>query len=193
MDDDRYDRQIDLFGQTGQEKLARSRIAVVGYNLLSEFITAALASLGIGNIFLVDNKNEKKSILFEGRDLGGLSKFFKKFNREINFYVINSRLTNRHSAALLPPCEIIIDATFNPESKYICAEVGKERNGNVILSHASREKGAVLHAGDIENLEKILRNADKEEDVVSAEIVGGLVADEVRKIILPQQNQTALK
>ncbi len=73
-DDDRYSR-LRLIAWWDQEKLAASRVMVVGAGALGNEVLKNLALLGIGSIYLIDfDKIEKsnltRSVLFRHRDCG---------------------------------------------------------------------------------------------------------------------------
>ncbi|HSV72102.1 MAG TPA: ThiF family adenylyltransferase [Methylibium sp.] len=53
--DQRYDRQVRAFGETGQRRLRSARVAVVGAGGTGSFITHQLAHLGVGQLLLVDH------------------------------------------------------------------------------------------------------------------------------------------
>ncbi len=72
--DDRFSR-FRLIGWWDQERLARSKVLVVGAGALGNEIIKNLALLGVGNIFIVDmdhieNSNLSRSILFREGDNG---------------------------------------------------------------------------------------------------------------------------
>ncbi len=184
----RYDRQISLFGYEGQEKLKNSKVSVIGSNLLSDFVISALASLGIGNIFLLANERKnKRSFLLNGAEIFYLKDFLKKFNNDVNFYPIYTNITRKNSTALIPKSDVVVDVTHDNKSKYYCAEIANKNN--VILGYATKDNGVVAH-GKAVNLENILDSFyENQEDVVSCEIIGGLIVDEIRKIILPKENE----
>ena len=52
---DRFERQRALFGAEGQDKLARSRVAVVGLGGLGSIAAMELAYLGVGDLTFVDH------------------------------------------------------------------------------------------------------------------------------------------
>jgi molybdopterin/thiamine biosynthesis adenylyltransferase len=54
LDEDRYSRQILLFGREAQALLARATIAVVGLGGLGSFVVLQLAHLGVGSLVLID-------------------------------------------------------------------------------------------------------------------------------------------
>lgn len=55
MSDDRYDRQIRLFGREGQERLEAIRVAIVGLGGLGSHVAQQLAYLGIRRYALIDH------------------------------------------------------------------------------------------------------------------------------------------
>lgn len=61
--DDSYDRQIKMFGKTGQSDLAASRVGVIGLGGIGSLVVEFLARLGVGNFCLIDNDIVEKSNL----------------------------------------------------------------------------------------------------------------------------------
>lgn len=55
MVDERHDRQVRLFGEIAQQRLAESTVAVVGLGGLGSFAALELAHLGVGRLVLIDN------------------------------------------------------------------------------------------------------------------------------------------
>ena len=51
---DRFERQRQLFGDLGQERLRRATVGVVGGGGLGSFVVLELAYLGVGNVVVVD-------------------------------------------------------------------------------------------------------------------------------------------
>lgn len=51
----RFNRNIQFFGKEGQEKLASTRVAVIGVGGLGTFVINQLAMLGVGHIALIDD------------------------------------------------------------------------------------------------------------------------------------------
>lgn len=54
-EDPRYDRQVRAFGEAGQARLRRARVAVVGAGGTGSFIAHELAHLGVNQLLLVDH------------------------------------------------------------------------------------------------------------------------------------------
>jgi hypothetical protein len=61
MEMNRFDRNIELFGETGQERLRRSKVAVVGIGGLGTHILQQLALLGVGGLIVVDGEDLSQS------------------------------------------------------------------------------------------------------------------------------------
>ena len=73
-DDDRYSR-LRLIAWWDQDKLAASRVMVVGAGALGNEVLKNLALLGVGTVYLVDfdhieESNLTRSVLFRHRDCG---------------------------------------------------------------------------------------------------------------------------
>lgn len=56
MSDDRFDRQIRLFGKEGQARIAATRVAVVGIGGLGSHVVQQLSLLGVGHLALIDSE-----------------------------------------------------------------------------------------------------------------------------------------
>ena len=52
--DPRYDRQVRLFGDHGQEMLGKAKVAIVGLGGVGFLLAEYLARLGVGHFVLVD-------------------------------------------------------------------------------------------------------------------------------------------
>jgi hypothetical protein len=60
---DFYDRQIRMFGQAGQAKLANATVGVIGLGGIGSLVVEYLARLGVGHFVLVDDDRVEKSNL----------------------------------------------------------------------------------------------------------------------------------
>lgn len=75
----KYDRQIRLFGEVGQERLRCARVAVCGLGGLGSHVVQQLAFLGVGSLVLVDddvleNTNRNRLIGVRATDPDGVYK-----------------------------------------------------------------------------------------------------------------------
>jgi molybdopterin/thiamine biosynthesis adenylyltransferase len=61
MADSRFDRQLPLFGKTGQDQLRAARLAVIGAGGTGSAVITQLAMLGVGSIVVVDHDDIEES------------------------------------------------------------------------------------------------------------------------------------
>jgi adenylyltransferase/sulfurtransferase len=127
----RYSRQIMLpeIGITGQEKLKKAKILVVGAGGLGSPVLQYLSTAGIGKIAIaeydmVDETNLQRQALYGSSDVGKLKSIIAKNRLEhLNFLgeieIINLRIDSSNSLNIITEYDVIIDATDNIESRYI--------------------------------------------------------------------------
>ncbi|MCE4618607.1 MAG: ThiF family adenylyltransferase, partial [Desulfurococcales archaeon] len=53
--DPRYARQIPIIGEEGQEKLSKSKVAIVGLGGLGSITSQYLAAAGVGELIIIDS------------------------------------------------------------------------------------------------------------------------------------------
>jgi adenylyltransferase/sulfurtransferase len=134
---DRYDRQIRLFGATGQEKLKRAKVFIAGAGGLGSPISIYLAAAGIGKIVLVDKdvvelSNLNRQILHWERDVGSrkaLSALEKlqKMNSDIIVEAATEILDEENVFGLVGDADLIIDAMDNFSSRYLLNKAALDR------------------------------------------------------------------
>jgi adenylyltransferase/sulfurtransferase len=130
---ERYSRQIRLpnIGETGQERLLESHVAIVGCGALGSFQAGALARAGLGKITLVDRdyveiSNLQRQWLFEECDVHeGLPKAVAaarrvaRINSGVNLNPIVADLTAANIDEALEGAVLILDGTDNFETRYL--------------------------------------------------------------------------
>jgi Dinucleotide-utilizing enzymes involved in molybdopterin and thiamine biosynthesis family 2 len=128
----RYLRQLPLFGEEGQFKLATTSVFIAGAGGLGSPVATYLAAAGVGRIVLldgdtVDTTNLNRQFLHCTADIGrekaqsGVEKL-SALNPEIQVSAVCERLTKENVAALIGDCNIIVDALDNDETRLILAE-----------------------------------------------------------------------
>ena len=129
----RYVRHIALaeIGAAGQERLARSRVAVVGLGALGGHIALHLARSGVGHIRIIDRdiveeENLQRQVLYDEDDVrAGLPKAVAAAQRlaSVNSSVkIDPRiaaLRSDNARMLLSDCDIVLDGTDNLETRFL--------------------------------------------------------------------------
>lgn len=126
-----YSRQTVLedFGQKGQKKLLRSRVAIIGCGGLGNFVAVQLAASGIGHLHLVDydrvsESNLHRQVFFRTDDLGKLkAKILVDHIRQISPFVKISLglqpITKKNISLQLADFDLIVDCTDSLPTKYL--------------------------------------------------------------------------
>ncbi len=138
---ERYSRQTMLpeIGETGQEKLRRARVLVVGVGGLGSPITLYLAAAGVGCLGLIDGdtvsvSNLQRQVLYTECEIG-LSKVecarrrLSALNSETQIVCYPTRLTGQNADSIIAGYDLVIDGCDNAATRYLidetCARQGK--------------------------------------------------------------------
>ncbi|HEU4995732.1 MAG TPA: HesA/MoeB/ThiF family protein [Gemmatimonadaceae bacterium] len=137
----RYGRQLVLpeVGLSGQERLHRASVLIVGAGGLGSPVALYLAAAGVGTIGLVDNDvveigNLHRQILHGTEDVGrdktaSASESLTRLNPHVRINTHQERLTAPRAVALLSEYDIVVDGSDNYSTRYAvndaCVELGK--------------------------------------------------------------------
>jgi molybdopterin-synthase adenylyltransferase len=131
--DDRYSRQV-LFkeiGAEGQNKLAQSRVVIVGCGATGSALASLLARSGIGTLRILDrdyveSSNLQRQALFDEEDAResvpkaiAAARQIARFNSQIVVEPHVEDLTPANVDSLLSGCDLILDGTDNFEARYL--------------------------------------------------------------------------
>lgn len=126
---ERYDRQIMIIGVEGQQKLVRSRVAIIGAGGLGSPAILYLAASGIGKLIVVDKdvvslSDLNRQILYSEEDIGKkkaevVCKKLRKFNSYIDVECIDIEFNEENGRDIVKEADIIIDALDNWETRFI--------------------------------------------------------------------------
>ncbi|SFC91361.1 HesA/MoeB/ThiF family protein [Flavobacterium phragmitis] len=129
--DNRYNRQIILpeIGEKGQQKLAESKVLVIGAGGLGVAIMPYLAGAGVGEIGIVDHdvieiSNLQRQVIYK-TDAIGKSKakeakaMISDLNPLVKVKAISEKLSGKNALSLFEKYDIIVDATDNIAIKYL--------------------------------------------------------------------------
>ncbi|MCU0369736.1 MAG: ThiF family adenylyltransferase [Cyclobacteriaceae bacterium] len=127
----RYSRHLVLphFGVASQQKLAASKVAIVGAGGLGCPVLLYLAAAGVGQLTVIDEdqinlSNLQRQVIFTADEVN-LSKAavasdkIKKLNPEISIRAIQKRLNTSNAIELLKEHDLIIDCTDNFPTRYL--------------------------------------------------------------------------
>lgn len=127
----RYDRQIKLdeVGVSGQEKLRKASVLIIGVGGLGCPAAQYLVGAGVGKIGLMDHdkvslSNLHRQTLFSEADIGKsksavASEKLQQLNSEIELVAIEEALTIDNAEKLFSQYDLILDGTDNFETKYL--------------------------------------------------------------------------
>ncbi|AKB81409.1 Dinucleotide-utilizing enzymes involved in molybdopterin and thiamine biosynthesis family 2 [Methanosarcina barkeri 3] len=148
---EKYIRQIMLFGEEGQEKLKKATALVVGAGGLGSPISTYLAVAGVGKIVLADFdsvelSNLNRQFLHHEKDVGiekiksAEEKLFS-LNPEIKVETIREKITDENADSIVPPCDIIIDALDNFDTRHVLNRFAVKRNIPLVHGAVSGYRG----------------------------------------------------
>jgi len=148
---EKYIRQIMLFGEEGQEKLKNAKIFVAGAGGLGSPVSTYLAVAGIGKIIIadfdsVDLSNLNRQFLHHEKDIGkakikSAEEKLLSLNPEIKVETIREKITDENAGSLVPPCDLIIDALDNFDTRHVLNRLAVERNIPLIHGAVSGYRG----------------------------------------------------
>jgi adenylyltransferase/sulfurtransferase len=137
----RYDRQIKLdeVGYSGQEKLRKASVLIVGVGGLGCPAAQYLAGAGVGKIGLMDHDkvsitNLHRQVLYDESDVGKpkarvAREKLQRLNGKIELMAIEEALSIENAERLFSQYDLIVDGTDNFETKYLindaCILTGK--------------------------------------------------------------------
>ena len=128
---ERYSRQIILkkIGLTGQKKLLKSKVLIVGAGGLGSPIALYLAASGIGTIGIIDNdkveiSNIQRQIIFNSSDIKKnksivAAKKLKKINPNINILYFKNKLKKENINKILKNFDVIADGSDNFKTRFL--------------------------------------------------------------------------
>ncbi len=133
----RYSRQIiyEHFGEAAQQRLAASRVALIGCGALGTVLANTLVRAGVGFMRIVDRdfvelNNLQRQVLFDEEDaIGGIPKAVAAANRlaKINSDVrVEPVVADAHAGnieELAAGANLILDGTDNFETRYLINDV----------------------------------------------------------------------
>lgn len=139
---ERYSRQV-LFagiGADGQERLARTHVALVGVGATGAAAAGLLARAGVGRLTLIDRdfveeSNLQRQVLFDEADAReslpkaeAARRKIAQFNSDIAVHAHVADLTPGNIHELLQGADLVLDATDNFETRYLLNDYAVEQN-----------------------------------------------------------------
>lgn len=132
---ERYSRNILInnIGEEGQKKISEAKVLICGCGGLGSGVITNLASLGVGNLGLLDCdilelSNLNRQFIHTPENLGrekvfSAMEWVNKFNPEINVQTFNTRLGNGNYQEIIKDYDIIVDCFDSFVSKFLLNEI----------------------------------------------------------------------
>ena len=152
----RFEKQIILkkVGISGQKKIKKSKVLIVGMGGLGCPLLTYLAAAGVSNIGIVDHdkieiSNLNRQIIFNTNDLGKykvvqaknkINKIYKK----IKIKTFNQKISSTNAKIILKNYDIICDGTDNFDTRYLINDYCKINKKILISAAISRFDGQLF-------------------------------------------------
>ncbi len=135
---ERYDRQILLLGEDGQERIRDARVFIAGAGGLGSPVAIYLAAAGIGRITIadfdtVDPSNLNRQILHWSDDvlrmkIDSAREKLAKINPDVEIEVISEKIDENNVSKLVGGSDLIVDAMDNFRARYLLNKAAIVRN-----------------------------------------------------------------
>ncbi len=139
----RYERQLSLIGEEGQEKLRKSLVAIVGAGGIGSPLSLYLASAGV-NLRIIDGdlvsfNNLHRQIIYGEDDLGlpkalVAEREIRRRNSDVRVEGVTERLSEDNVEDLLSGVDLVMDASDNFKTRYIINDYCVRENVPLIYS-----------------------------------------------------------
>lgn len=152
----RYSRNILLedIGIEGQKKLLDTKVVIVGSGAIGSIAAMYLAASGIGTITIadfdtVDISNLQRQIVFTESDTGKkkvitTAERLRGLNSEIQIVAIDSLLSGRNIESILNECDIVVEGSDNPNTKYLVSQACERLGKRYCLAGVSQFSAQVM-------------------------------------------------
>ena len=203
----KYYRQLILkkIGITGQKKIFRAKVLVIGAGGLGCPLILYLAYSGIGNLGIADHdkielSNLSRQVLFTKKDIGKYKtsvskKIVKRINKKINVKIFKHKVDKKNIGKIAKNYQIICDGTDNFKSRFLINDYCM-KNKKILIASAINKFDGQLFAFDFRKKTPCFRcfmpeipdmenNCDTEGIISTlAGMAGTIQANEVIKTIL---------
>lgn len=204
----RYNRQMMLpeIGDSGQEKLKKTKVLVIGAGGLGCPILQYIATAGVGTIGIVDFDkielhNLHRQILYMEGQVGKSKAITAKsvletLNPLIDIIAFEEKLTAENAAQIIMDFDVVVDGCDNFETRYLvndtCVALGKSLIYGSILKFEGQM--AVFNHNGNKNLRDLFPEPPNPKDVPNCNlngvlgtlpgIIGTMMAHETLKLIM---------
>jgi molybdopterin/thiamine biosynthesis adenylyltransferase len=152
---ERYARQVVMpeIGEEGQKKLLSAHVLILGAGGLGAPVIAGLAGAGIGHLTIIDDDeaditNLNRQFIHTMQRLSqpkstSAEQFVKGLNPDIRLSCHITRFTEENAKMLIEPCDLVIDCTDNPHTRYLANQLCQQLHTPLIFGGAVRTDGQI--------------------------------------------------
>ena len=205
----RYSRQIVLknVGIVGQKKIINSKVLIVGAGGLGCPISDLLARSGVGLLGVIDFdkvslSNIHRQTLYTTKDIGKfkvkvLKKKLNLINKEVNVKIYNKKADDKNLKKIINKYDIIVDGSDNFKTKFLLNEFSLKFKKKLVVGAISKFDGHIFTFNFNKKNTPCLKcfyQTEPSDDFLNCEsegilgstanIIGGIQANEVIKVIL---------
>jgi len=140
-------RLVPEIGQTGQARLARSRVLCIGAGGLGCASLPYLAGAGVGQITIIDDdrverSNLQRQVLFGESDLGlpkaqAARRRLSDLNPQIQLHALDERLSLENVESLFRDHDLVLDGSDNYATKFLCGDASVKFGVPLIYASAT--------------------------------------------------------
>ena len=215
---ERYSRQIVLkdVGPTGQKKIIKSKVLVVGAGGLGCPVIDYLSRAGVGNIGIIDDdkvniSNIHRQSLYDSKDIGKskvivIKKKIKLINPLVKIKIFKQRIEKKNIGKIFKNYDFIVDGSDNFKTKFLLNKYSLKYKKILIVGAISKMDGHVF-TFDFKNKTdpclKCFYQTEPSDEILNCEyegilgpvagIVGNIQAIEVLKKILKIGDKSSKK
>ena len=215
---ERYSRQLVLkdVGSTGQKKIIKSKVLVVGAGGLGCPVIDYLSRAGVGNIGIIDDdkvniSNIHRQSLYDSKDIGKskvivIKKKIKLINPLVKIKIFKQRIEKKNIGKIFKNYDFIVDGSDNFKTKFLLNKYSLKYKKILIVGAISKMDGHIF-TFDFKNKTdpclKCFYQTEPSDEILNCEyegilgpvagIVGNIQAIEVLKKILKIGDKSSKK
>ena len=153
---ERYSRQIVLkdVGPTGQKKIIKSKVLVVGAGGIGCPVIDYLSRAGVGNIGIIDDdkvniSNIHRQSLYDSKDIGKskvivIKKKIKLINPLVKIKIFKQRIEKKNIGKIFKNYDFIVDGSDNFKTKFLLNKYSLKYKKILIVGAISKMDGHIF-------------------------------------------------
>ncbi len=190
--EERLDRQLRIQGWN-QQKLNDSSVALIGDNLILNYLTVSCAALGINRSIILKNNSENNILSYDFIDLA------KAINQKISYLRFHSYFVNKLQKEFISKADLLVDINGFSISKRLSLEFLFDNKKEGLIVNPSFNEIKMYHYKYGRENEELLQVIPKNPlphkytiDPILSIIAGGLILEEIKNILMQHKTSTKI-